>query len=86
MDESELLKILQPVEENIISKGPLPDLERPWFKTGKFANLESNIEETVLFPDEDESMGTVLVAWNGPSCNVSYNYTMFYLVIIIFFS
>ncbi|CAO3618389.1 unnamed protein product [Cunninghamella blakesleeana] len=69
VDESELLKVLQPVEENIISKGPLPELERPWFKTGNFANLESNIEETVLFPDEDESMGTVLVAWNGPRCN-----------------
>ncbi|KAI9309061.1 Metalloenzyme, LuxS/M16 peptidase-like protein [Cunninghamella echinulata] len=69
VDESELLKVLQPVEENIISKGPLPEMERPWFNTGDFANLTSNIEETVLFPDEDESMGTVLIAWNGPRCN-----------------
>lgn len=78
VDESELLKVLQPVEENIISKGPLPEMERPWFNTGDFANLTSNIEETVLFPDEDESMGTVLIAWNGPRCNVSHVFFYYY--------
>ncbi|KAI8341775.1 Metalloenzyme, LuxS/M16 peptidase-like protein [Chlamydoabsidia padenii] len=69
VDESELMKALEPIEANIISKGPLPEMERPWFKTGVFPNLAGNVEETVLFPDEDESMGSVLLAWNGPGCH-----------------
>ncbi|CEG84258.1 hypothetical protein RMATCC62417_18088 [Rhizopus microsporus] len=44
-------------------------MQRPWVSTGDFPNLEKNIEDTVLFADEDESMGTLLIAWNGPMCN-----------------
>ncbi|KAI7904653.1 Metalloenzyme, LuxS/M16 peptidase-like protein [Cokeromyces recurvatus] len=69
VDKDELLKALEPVEESIIKKGSLPKMQRPWISTGDFPNLEKNIEETVLFADEDESMGTVLIAWNGPMCN-----------------
>ncbi|KAI8137402.1 Metalloenzyme, LuxS/M16 peptidase-like protein [Fennellomyces sp. T-0311] len=69
VDHDRVLKALVPVEENIISKGPLPPLQRPWIETGNFPNLEKNIEETVLFPDEDESMGTILFSWNGPMCH-----------------
>ncbi|CEP07102.1 hypothetical protein [Parasitella parasitica] len=68
VDQSELVKALEPVEESIIKNGPLPAMQRPWISTGDFPNLEKNIEETVLFADEDESMGTVLIAWNGPKC------------------
>ncbi|KAI8644434.1 Metalloenzyme, LuxS/M16 peptidase-like protein [Parasitella parasitica] len=68
VEKNELLKALEPVEESIIKKGPLPEMQRPWISTGDFPNLEGNIEETVLFADEDESMGTVLIAWNGPMC------------------
>lgn len=71
VEKNDLLKALEPVEESIIKKGPLPEMQRPWISTGDFPNLEKNIEETVLFADEDESMGTVLIAWNGPMCNVS---------------
>ena len=71
VDKNELLKVLEPVEESIIKRGPLPEMQRPWISTGDFPNLEKNIEETVLFADEDESMGTVLIAWNGPMCSVS---------------
>ncbi|ORZ20228.1 Metalloenzyme, LuxS/M16 peptidase-like protein [Absidia repens] len=73
VDESELLKALDPIEANITSKGPLPEMDRPWFKTGVFPDLSGDIEETVLFPDEDESMGTVLLAWNGPRCHEYLN-------------
>ncbi|ORX55668.1 hypothetical protein DM01DRAFT_1335062 [Hesseltinella vesiculosa] len=69
VDEQELMDALAPVEANILSKGPLPPMDRPWFQTGNFPSLTANVEETVLFPDEDESMGTVLIAWNGPSCH-----------------
>ncbi|KAI8369556.1 Metalloenzyme, LuxS/M16 peptidase-like protein [Radiomyces spectabilis] len=69
VSEHKLLAALAPIEENIISKGTLPPMQRPWISTGNFPNLTDNITETVLFPDEDESMGTILIAWNGPMCN-----------------
>lgn len=70
VDKDELLKALEPVEESIIKKGPLPEMQRPWVSTGDFPDLQENITETVLFADEDESMGSVLLAWNGPMCHV----------------
>lgn len=69
VEKDELLKALEPVEESIIKKGPLPEMQRPWISTGDFPNLEKDITETVLFADEDESMGSVLIAWNGPMCH-----------------
>ncbi|KAG1456615.1 hypothetical protein G6F56_006789 [Rhizopus delemar] len=66
VDKDELMKTLEVVEESILKKGPLPEMKRPWISTGDFPNLEKNLEETVLFADEDESMGTLLIAWNGP--------------------
>ncbi|KAI8973781.1 Metalloenzyme, LuxS/M16 peptidase-like protein [Mycotypha africana] len=66
VDKDELLQTLEPVEESILKKGPLAEMQRPWIETGDFPNLQKNIEETVLFADEDESMGTILIAWNGP--------------------
>ncbi|CDS09692.1 hypothetical protein LRAMOSA02369 [Lichtheimia ramosa] len=69
VDHDRVLQALDPVERNILSKGPLPPMQRPWISTGDFPNLSKNVEEVVLFPDEDESMGTVLIAWNGPMCH-----------------
>lgn len=69
-DHNRVLEALDPVEQKIIQKGPLPKMKRPWFETGNFPNLKKDIEETVVFPDEDESMGTILFAWNGPMCHV----------------
>ncbi|KAG2229893.1 Metalloenzyme, LuxS/M16 peptidase-like protein [Thamnidium elegans] len=69
VDKDELLKALEPVEESIIKKGPLPEMQRPWVSTGDFPDLQQDITETVLFADEDESMGSVLLAWNGPMCH-----------------
>lgn len=71
VDKDELMKTLEVVEESILKKGPLPEMKRPWISTGDFPNLEKNLEETVLFADEDESMGTLLIAWNGPKSSVS---------------
>ncbi|KAI8972685.1 Metalloenzyme, LuxS/M16 peptidase-like protein [Pilobolus umbonatus] len=66
VDQQDLFNALAPVEESIIKKGPLPPLQRPWVSTGDYPDLEKNIEETVLFADEDESMGSIHFAWNGP--------------------
>lgn len=65
------MKTLDIVEVSILEKGSLPEMQRPWINTGDFPNIEKNIEETVLFADEDESMGTLLIAWNGPKSSVS---------------
>ena len=70
VNKESLLKALEPVEESILKKGELPAMQRPWVETGNFPNLKENLTETVLFADEDESMGSVLIAWNGPMCNV----------------
>ncbi|KAI8327052.1 Metalloenzyme, LuxS/M16 peptidase-like protein [Choanephora cucurbitarum] len=69
VNKESLLKALEPVEESILKKGELPAMQRPWVETGNFPNLKENLTETVLFADEDESMGSVLIAWNGPMCN-----------------
>ncbi|KAI7895483.1 Metalloenzyme, LuxS/M16 peptidase-like protein [Mucor mucedo] len=69
VDKDDLLKALEPVEESIIKKGPLPEMQRPWISTGDFPDLKEDITETVFFADEDESMGSVLLAWNGPMCH-----------------
>ncbi|KAI7861631.1 Metalloenzyme, LuxS/M16 peptidase-like protein [Spinellus fusiger] len=69
VDPAAVLKALEPVEENIISKGPLPPMQRPWVSTGDFPDVEKSSQETVWFADEDESMGTVMIAWNGPRCH-----------------
>jgi Zn-dependent M16 (insulinase) family peptidase len=83
VEKNELLKALEPVEESIIERGPLPEMQRPWVSTGSFPNLEKDIEETVLFADEDESMGSVLLAWNGPMCHVSKPWNQFKLILLI---
>ncbi|KAG1416659.1 hypothetical protein G6F58_005871 [Rhizopus delemar] len=69
VDKDELMKTLDIVEASILEKGSLPEMQRPWINTGDFPNIEKNIEETVFFADEDESMGTLLIAWNGPKSN-----------------
>lgn len=70
VDKGELLTVLEHIDESILRKGPLSKMQRPWVSTGDFPNLKKSIEETVIFADEDESMGTVLLAWNGPVYNV----------------
>ncbi|KAI9276163.1 Metalloenzyme, LuxS/M16 peptidase-like protein [Sporodiniella umbellata] len=69
VDREELMKTLEEVESSILKKGPLSPMQRPWISTGDFPNLKEHIEETVLFADEDESSGTLMIAWNGPLSN-----------------
>ena len=46
-------------------------MKRPWVESGPVPKLAKTVEEAVLFPDEDESMGEIMLAWNGPDCHVS---------------
>ena len=53
-----------------ILQGSLPPLTRPW--TSPVPPLTKKLsEKRVLFPTEDESVGTVTMGWRGPSVNVS---------------
>ncbi|KAJ3369417.1 Presequence protease, mitochondrial [Allomyces arbusculus] len=66
VDQAAVLDALVPFEDKIAAKGPLPEVPRPW--VGKpIKPLEESVTETLLFPDEDESMGSVYIAWRGPA-------------------
>ncbi|CAG8661582.1 2974_t:CDS:10, partial [Gigaspora rosea] len=67
ISHSELFKILDPLDDRIASKGNLPPRKRPFVDSAPIALLEKSIQETVEFPDEDESMGQVVIAWLGPT-------------------
>ncbi|CAO3682474.1 unnamed protein product [Umbelopsis vinacea] len=69
IDHGKLLKTLEPVEANILSKEAPSPMKRPWVESGPVPKLLKTVEETVLFPDEDESMGEIMISWNGPDCH-----------------
>lgn len=37
-------------------------------------SLEKTIRKEVEFPDEDESMGQVMIAWSGPNVSFTLHY------------
>lgn len=65
INPADVFVALHPLEEKIKSKGALPKMERPWF-TRPIPPIVSSVEEIVEFPDEDESIGEVMIAWRGP--------------------
>ncbi|CAG8730614.1 14895_t:CDS:10, partial [Racocetra persica] len=67
ISHSELFKVLDPLDDRIASKGTLPPRKRPFVDSAPIPLLEKSIQETVEFPDEDESMGQVVIAWLGPT-------------------
>ena len=70
VNHDELLHILDDFEETIIDDVPSIDapFRRPWTKS-KRTPLEKTIVESVKFPEEDESMGEIMVSFLGPDCN-----------------
>ncbi|KAJ2964301.1 hypothetical protein NQZ79_g838 [Umbelopsis isabellina] len=69
IDHGKLLAALAPVEANILSKEKPTPMKRPWVESPPVPKLAKSIEEIVFFPDEDESMGEVMLSWNGPECH-----------------
>lgn len=68
---------LEPIEEKIIAKGPLPSMKRPWVESPAVPALTENKIETVEFPEENDlSVGEVYLAWRGPNYDVHF---LFYL-------
>ncbi|KAF9918748.1 hypothetical protein BX616_006122 [Lobosporangium transversale] len=66
VDHQKLLDALGPVEERILSKGPLPPMKRPWVDSPQAPLLNETTKTTVTFPSEDEDMGEVAINWFGP--------------------
>ncbi|KAF9431276.1 hypothetical protein BGZ94_003591 [Podila epigama] len=66
VDHSKLLEALGPVEERILSKGPLPPMKRPWVDSPQAPLMTKSTNTVLTFPSEDESMGEVAINWFGP--------------------
>ena len=71
IDHTELLHILDDFESTILDDIPPPDAKfrRPWVDSGPTPPLTKTVVDTVKFPEEDESMGEILVGYLGPDCN-----------------
>ncbi|KAK0383782.1 hypothetical protein NLU13_9693 [Sarocladium strictum] len=69
-DHENLLQILDEFEESI--KDDLPPLDspfkRPWIDSAQPPALKETILATAEFPEEDESVGEILVGFFGPNC------------------
>lgn len=69
-DHENLLEILNEFEESI--KDDIPSLEakfqRPWIDSAQPPALKESIITTAEFPEEDESVGEILVGFFGPNC------------------
>ena len=66
VDQHDLLAALEKVEQKILSKGPLVPTKRPWLDSQKPGPLVESVTRVVDFPDEEESVGSVMIAWRGP--------------------
>jgi Zn-dependent M16 (insulinase) family peptidase len=71
VNHTELLQILDDFEDTIMDDIPSIDapFERPWTDSKLKQPLSQTVVERVKFPEEDESMGEVLVGYIGPNCN-----------------
>ncbi|KAJ6263411.1 hypothetical protein Dda_1974 [Drechslerella dactyloides] len=71
VDEPELLDILDKFEDGILDDVPKPDApwKRPWIDSTPPPLLKKSSKHLVEFPEKDESTGSVLVGYLGPSCN-----------------
>ncbi|KAF2480705.1 Metalloenzyme, LuxS/M16 peptidase-like protein [Neohortaea acidophila] len=71
VNHPQLLHILDQFEDTILEDVPSFDapFHRPWTESKRAPALAKTVVETVKFPEEDESMGEVLVAFFGPEYN-----------------
>ncbi|KAI0157608.1 Metalloenzyme, LuxS/M16 peptidase-like protein [Xylariaceae sp. FL1272] len=70
VDHEDLLQILDDFEESVIEDIPPVDapFQRPWIESAQPPPLTETVVETVEFPEEDESVGDITVAYFGPNC------------------
>ncbi|KAG7174925.1 Peptidase M16 inactive domain and insulinase-containing protein [Homarus americanus] len=61
----EVFAALEPVEQNILSKGDRGPYTRPW--QSPVPPLLNSVDELVQYPSDTEDTGMVIVSWRGPS-------------------
>ncbi|KAK5137618.1 hypothetical protein LTR08_007913 [Meristemomyces frigidus] len=68
VDHSELLQIVDAFEETVLEDVPSVDapFKRPWTESEPTPSLQETVVKTVEFPEEDESMGEVVIGFFGP--------------------
>lgn len=65
VEEEELLEIMSQFDDRLESLPAIPN-KRPFLDSPHDLPLKETIVKTVEFPDEDESMGEVIIGWIGP--------------------
>lgn len=65
VEENELLEIMSKFDDRL---APLPSVphKRPFIDSTHDLPLKESVVKTVDFPDEDESMGELVIGWIGP--------------------
>ena len=68
-DHGDLLRVLDKFEESISDAVPSLDapFSRPWITSKPALPLEKTFVEIVEFPEEDESVGEIMISFLGPS-------------------
>jgi Zn-dependent M16 (insulinase) family peptidase len=71
VDHDDLLAILDQYEESILSDIPNPEkpFTRPWVESKQAPPIEKTVVERLQFPEEDESLGQIDIAFLGPDSN-----------------
>ncbi len=71
VNHEQLLQILDEFETTIVNDVPAYDapFKRPWADSKRAPPLERTVVERVKFPEEDESMGEIMMGFFGPDCN-----------------
>lgn len=71
VDQPNLLDILEKFEDSIKDQVPRLDepFDRPWMKHGRTPALTKSTIDKVDFPEEDESMGQIMIGFLGPDFN-----------------
>ncbi|QRG40045.1 hypothetical protein FDK38_004506 [Candidozyma auris] len=68
VDEIELLRTMEEFDSGLPSLPETPN-KRPWVDSKVDLPLSEPIIKEVRFPDDDESMGELLIGWIGPPAN-----------------
>ncbi|KAL3870528.1 hypothetical protein ACJMK2_038582 [Sinanodonta woodiana] len=78
VEPDKVFAALQPLEEKIVSKGPLPPFSRPW--QSQVPPLKASVIKTVPYPSDNESHGMVKVAWRGPKAKDQFTFTSLHVL------
>ena len=75
VDHENLLTILDDFEDGILDLVPPIDapFTRPWVDSKQTPPLSQSVVKTVQFPEDDESVGEILIGFLGPNCNDHLN-------------